>query len=231
MPLSTKVIRVPVKLVDGQWEVVYGGPVRVADGAVGELHLDRTCFSDPDFLKALTGKRMVEVLPAGSELRVALSIRQQVGELARHIVSEPMRYPTGSISESSRFVSVTLGEATQPQRARGLTSGGLRLRLEGMEPRAMESGTVRLPAAEGVLPHTAVSLNHAFTLLSRVFEPWRKAHTASVYERVFYRESNDTWYPLKTLRNRTTGEAERTVIAGLWARIEQALGDALQPRR
>jgi hypothetical protein len=100
-----------------------------------------------------------------------------------------------------------------------------------MEPRSIESGSVQLPDVEEALPPTADSLNHAFTLLSRVFEPWRKAHTGSIYERVFYRESNDTWYPLKFLRDRTMVEAERAVIAGLWARIEQALGDALKRRR
>jgi hypothetical protein len=46
MPLSTKVIRVPVKLVDGGWELLYGGPVKVKEGAVGELHLDHMYFTD-----------------------------------------------------------------------------------------------------------------------------------------------------------------------------------------
>lgn len=42
MPLSTKVIRVPVKLVDGGWELLYGGAVKVKEGAIGKLHLDQT---------------------------------------------------------------------------------------------------------------------------------------------------------------------------------------------
>ena len=37
MPLGTNVIRVPVKLVDGQWELLYGGPVRMRERAIGEL--------------------------------------------------------------------------------------------------------------------------------------------------------------------------------------------------
>lgn len=44
MPLSTKVIRVPVKLVDGQWELLYGGPVKVREGSIGELQL----FTSPN---------------------------------------------------------------------------------------------------------------------------------------------------------------------------------------
>jgi hypothetical protein len=30
MPLGKNIIRVPVKLTDGQWELLYGGPVMVA---------------------------------------------------------------------------------------------------------------------------------------------------------------------------------------------------------
>lgn len=230
MALSTKLIRVPVKLVDGDWEVIYGGPVRVADGAVGELHLDREFFDDHAFLKALTTKHVVDVLPEGTELRIALTAKQVPSVLHRHMVSEPMSHLSGSVNDSTRFVSVTLDAPTRLQRRKGLMSGGLRLRLEGMEPRSMESGLVKLPDTDGLLPRTVESLNQAFTVLSRAFEPWRKAHTGSVYQRVFYQESNGKWYPLQTLRNRTMVEAEREVIAGLWSRIAKTLGDALDSR-
>jgi hypothetical protein len=43
--------------------------------------------------------------------------------------------------------------------------GGLFLMLEGMEPRAIESGMVNLPPAPGLEP--ADSLNYAFTPLVR----------------------------------------------------------------
>jgi hypothetical protein len=70
-------------------------------------------------------------------------------------------------------------------------------------------------------------LNHAFTKLSELFEPWRKAHTGSIYERVFYLESNDRWYPLKDLRNRAVDDAERGLIKELWERVASELGIAL----
>lgn len=94
-----------------------------------------------------------------------------------------------------------------------------------MEPRAIESGMVNLPDAPGL--ESVDSLNYAFTRLSEIFEPWRKAHTGSIYERVFYRDCNDHWYPLKDLRDRALASAERKLIAELWANVAEQLGSAL----
>jgi hypothetical protein len=60
-----------------------------------------------------------------------------------------------------------------------------------------------------------------------VFEPWRKAHTGSIYERVFYLERDQHWYPLKDLRDRALATAERTLIKDLWAAVADQLGTPL----
>jgi hypothetical protein len=228
MPLSEKIIRVPVKLVDGQWELLYGGPVRVKEGALGDLHVDRMFFTDKKFLKALTEKRTVPVLPQGAELRVALTIRpglpQHLQALLLPIDKTPHDHTT-RLSVDARFVSIHLGGPTQAQRKKGATEGGLALWLEGMEPRYIESGVVNLQKATGLDP--VESLNHAFTRLSEVFEPWRKSHTGSIYERMFYSESNNRWYPLRDLRDRALVVAERKVMKQLWERVAAELGMAL----
>jgi hypothetical protein len=83
---------------------------------------------------------------------------------------------------------------------------------------------VNLPAVPGLEP--VDSLNYAFTRLSEVFEPWRKAHTGSIYERIFYLERDEHWYPLKDLRDRALASAERTLIKDLWAAVAEQLGMA-----
>ena len=228
MPISNKVIQVPVRLVDGHWELLYGGPVKVREGSVGELHLDKNCFDNAKFLKALTEKRVVAVLPASTELRVALTVRPGLPEplwaqLLAH--DETPHDPTGRLSNETRFVRIWLTGPTEAQKRRGEKEGGLKLWLEGMEPRGIESGTVALPEATGLNP--VDSLNHAFTRLSELFEPWRKAHTGSIYERVFYLESNGRWYPLKDLRDRALVAAERGLIKQLWDRVTAELGTDL----
>lgn len=227
MAASSRKIRVPVKLVNGQWELLYGGPVRVADGAFGELHLDRSAFDDKDFLKALTQKRRVEVLPEGIELRVALSIHTPLPGFEHCLISQrdTPYVDFAKVGGTYYFVPVWLASPSEMQRRRGVTSGALTLVLEGMEPRAIESGQVRLPDIPSLGP--ADSLNHAFTLLSEVFEPWRQAHTGNIYERIFYKETDGLWYPLDALRDKQLAEAEREVISALWKRVTQALGTAL----
>lgn len=228
MPLSTKVIRVPIKLVDDGWELLYGGAVKVKEGAVGELHLDQMYFTDKKFLKALTTKRQVAVLTAGTELRVALTVKQGLdATLWPHLLlrdATPHRH-TAKISVDTRFISIHLGGPTVAQQKKKVEHGGLFLLLEGMEPRAIESGMVNLPAVAGLEP--VDSLNYAFTRLSEVFEPWRKAHTGSIYERIFYLERDQHWYPLKDLRDRALASAERTLIKDLWDTVAEQLGTAL----
>jgi hypothetical protein len=232
MPLSSKTIRVPVKLVDGRWELLYGGAVKVKEGAVGELHLDQMYFTDKKFLKALTTKRQVAVLTAGTELRVALTVKPDLdATLWPHLLARdatPHRHTT-KLSVATRFVSIHLAGPTAAQQKKAkekeVVLGGLFLTLEGMEPRAIESGMVNLPAVPGLEP--VDSLNYAFTRLSEVFEPWRKAHTGSIYERIFYLERDEHWYPLKDLRDRALASAERTLIKDLWAAVAEQLGTAL----
>ncbi|WBY02792.1 hypothetical protein PE066_04430 [Ramlibacter tataouinensis] len=226
MPLSTKIIRVPVKLVDGHWELLYGGAVKVKDGALGDLHLDRSAFSDRHFLKALTEKRAVRVLPQGTELRVALTVKSGLPDrlLAELLPHDATRHShTVRLAAESKFVSVRLGGPTAQQIRKEQSEGGLTLCLEGMEARYLESSLVNLPG--GLMP--VDSLNHAFTRLSELFEPWRKSHTGNVYERFFYKEENGIWYPLDDLRCRELVSAERQIIQRLWDDVARQLGAAL----
>lgn len=177
MPLSTRVIRVPVKLVDGQWELLHGGPVKVREGSIGELRQEKASFDGAKFLEALTEKRCVRILPAGIQLQVALSVKPELPQHRRTCLMQSdasTHERTGQLSMDTQFVPVSLGGPTERQKRQVEAEGGLKRWLEGMEPRSIESGTVELPKATG-LP-AVDSLNHAFTKLSELFEPWRKAH-------------------------------------------------------
>lgn len=224
MPLSKKIIRVPVALVEGRWEFLYGGAVKVKEGACGELHLDKSYFTDSEFLKTLTEKRLVAVLEAGTELRVALTVKPGLNQALLSFLLPRVRAPHAymtKISVDTRFVSIRLGGPTEAQKKKEIEKGGLFLMLEGMEPRAIESGMVELPDVAGLEP--VDSLNYAFTRLSELFEPWRKAHTGSIYERIFYLDNDKLWYPLKDLRDRELVKAEDRMIKQLWANVAEQL--------
>ena len=85
---------------------------------------------------------------------------------------------------------------------------------QGVEAVGLASTTVRLPKEISADP--VVSLNHAYTKLSEVFEPWRISHTGNIYTRVLYRERNDVRYPLDLLRNSALDKQELEIARGLW---------------
>lgn len=227
MAIRTKTVRVPVQWVNGHWELIYGGGVPVMEGACGELILDQSTIADPQFLNAVTRKTVIKILAEGTELRVALTIREPLpAGLAQFLLPRDAtkHSHTAGISRQSRFVSIWLSGPSATQQRKGKTKGGLWLSLEGPEPRELESGVVQLPKIGSV--ERADSLNHAFTLLSERFEPWRQAHTGSIYQRVLYKEG-ERWYPLNDLRDRTVARVERTLIADLRPRIKNELGPML----
>jgi hypothetical protein len=103
-----------------------------------------------------------------------------------------------------------------------IESGGLWLKLKGLERSELQGSTVQMPA--GFVPTVAISLNHAFTMLSKAYEKHRISNTGNVYSRVFYQDRNKHWYPLDDLRTGVQAEGERKLLNELWAQVEQTLG-------
>ncbi|MCL7744257.1 hypothetical protein LV476_04735 [Guyparkeria hydrothermalis] len=220
-------VRVPVKLVDGRWEFFYGGKVPVSDGATGEIVVDKRHLNDDDFLARLKKKSSHKIMDQGTRLMVALNIKTdpRIGkELSKHLKTIPSglisidkRFTRFGVQPHTRFIEITVGAKT-PNRQRSRTEeGGIWLEFEGMEPQGVSVSSLILP--EGVIDQRIDSLNHAFTVLSETYEPWRQSHTGSVYERIFYEEENGIWNPLNVLRNATIASEEQNMIRKRWKDI------------
>jgi len=221
-------IRIPVRYIDGHWELAYGGAIKVRNGCGAELVIARTNINDAALLKALTEKHWVRILDEGTELRLALTIRTKLDSSLSNLLAKDTQVrpeSRGKLSAETRFVPVRLGPPTTTQMKRKEAKGGLWLALEGVGPRALESSQVFLPHALDLEP--AISVNHAFTKLSEKFEPWRLSHTGSIYERVFYKEGDGFWYPLDDLREKEMVVAERKIIHTLWNEVERYLRNPL----
>lgn len=85
----------------------------------------------------------------------------------------------------------------------------------------LQASTVLMP--EG-FKEPAISLNHAFTMLSELYEGHRISHTGNVYTRVFYCEGNGNWFPLNDLLRGVLVTAERNLLKSAWDEVEKALG-------
>ena len=194
-------------------------PVR--EGTLGELTLDARDITNEKFKQRVMQEVTVKILDEGTELLVALTDHDTNGRLLGFPEKMPINVPWGT----TRFAKVRLG----PQRPKKgqlsldteIDRGGLWLKVKGLERCELKASTVLMP--EG-FEEPAVSLNHAFTLLSERYEKHRLSHTGNVYSRVFYCEGNGHWFPLDDLRRGVLVTAERNLLKSAWDEVEQALG-------
>lgn len=223
-------IRIPVKLVDGQWEFFYGGGLPIRNGSVGDLVLDKGAVEDKDFLARLKQKLEYKILNVGTKLRVSLTIKpdSSLGEnLTKHLISMNANELGDNFFHTSRspdtqFVKISIGEPTSRQKElRPSETGGVWLQLEGTQPKGITTSRVSVP--DDVTKEPLESLNHAFTRLSEKYEPWRKSHTGNIYDRILYKEENGRWYPLNVLRNATMATDEHKFISQMWKELSKKL--------
>lgn len=219
-------VTLPVKRVGDRWEFFYGGDVPVKEGTLGDLTVETDQITDERFRQRVTRELTVKILDEGTPLLVALSDRSTNGAQAGHW---PERYPTAVPEGTSRFERVTLGPpkpklvpaSAVPKPGTAPERGGLFLKLRGLERFELQCSTVRMPEP---FKEPASSLNHAFTLLSQMYERHRISNTGNVYMRVFYQDRDGQWYPIGDLRNGVQAIGERKLLGELWAGIEQQLG-------
>ena len=222
----TEKVTLPIKRVLGSWEFLYGGDIPVKDGAIGELTLSTQDITDDKFKQRVTQEVVVRILKEGTELCVALSDRSENSR--RHLGRWPEKYPVALPPGTTRIERVKLGPVKKKKSDKQLDlkevdgKGGLWLKVKGLERCELQGSTVLMPA--GFAEAAAISLNHAFTLLSERYETHRLSHTGNVYERFFYEESDGCWYPLDDLRQGVLVTAERKLMTSAWEELERVLG-------
>lgn len=226
-PLWSEKVTVPVKRVGDTWEFFYGGDVPVKEGTLGVLTFSLERISDETFRERVTTEKTFKVLDEGTPLLVALSDRSKQGG---QIGPWPKPYPLAVPPGTTRWETVVIGpprekpaKRPEPGQQELLPErGGLWLKLKGLEKCELLTSTVLMP--KGFQEPTAISLNHALTLLSREYEKHRISNTGNVYTRVFYQDRDKCWYPLDDLRRGVQAKAERTLLNKIWADIEKTLG-------
>ena len=218
-------ITLPVKRVGDRWEFLYGGDIPVVDGARADLTISIQQINDAQFLARVNQEVRVKVLNQGARLLIALTDKNEGQWVGKNWKGPlPVRLPPGT----TRLEEVFLGEKKEPKSADfgeevdADQQGGLWLRIRGLNKSELASSTIVLP--DGVQEGNAISLNHAFTILSKKYETHRLSNTGNVYTQVFYQEKNGRWYPLSDLRSGVMDDVERSLIRDAWLEVEQKLG-------
>lgn len=222
---SDRLLRIPVRYIEGQWECGYGGLVPVSDHTEGELLVETKSISDKGFLARMREKGNIKVLDQGAKLFACLATKDQVRlspnlketlipwdemlpQIDTHLIGN---WSSGGIS----LVEISIGDPTDQQSRKFETKdGGLWLLTEGPKAVGLQSSRICLPRAVSEEP--VDSLNHAFTKLSEAYEPWRISHTGNVYQRLLYQEKDGKWHPLDLLRNAALAKKEQEIAHNLW---------------
>lgn len=224
-PSWTEKVTVPVKRVGERWEFFYGGDVPVKEGTLGELTINADRITDDRFQKRMLKETKVKILEEGATIFIALS--DPSPDWARTVRHNPPVDHSDVPAGTTRFEPVTIGPPRRPSKMQqeltfDLRQGGLWLSLKGLEKSELECSTIVMP--EGFADRTAVSLNHALTLLSKAYETHRISNTGNVYTRCFYQEYNGRWYPLANLRRGVQASSEKALIGEVWQQVETVLG-------
>lgn len=223
---SAKYITLPVKLVNGQWELAYGGGTGIREGAFAELRTALSNIEDEAIKTRLTQTVVVPVLPMGTPLLVGVSEPGKSGVAAYKNV--PI---DGAPAGCSRFEQIIIGGPSRETELIDTEAGGLWIRQRGVDKTELVCSRIVMPA--GFDPKEATSLNHACTLLSEKFETHRISHTRNVYQYVFYLDearhwrpgdSRMAWQPLENLRRGVIADVESNIVSTAWQQLEKELG-------
>lgn len=238
LSLPKSPIRIPVKLVNGQWEFFYGGALPIQDGAIADLVIEKSDIKDDlvgkVFSDYLTRKSEYKILEEDTSLLIALTIdkNSQWNESSKDFFKVMpnqlgLDYYDTTRSPQTKFVKVTIGKPTSRQLGKHplLNEGGLWLCLQGTQPKGVITSSILAPTLGG--NQQCDSLNHAFTRLSEKYEPWRKSHTGNIYDRVLYQDKNGEWNPLSVLRNAAIAKDELKLIHDKWVEVSQKIGLSL----
>ncbi|MBC8752821.1 MULTISPECIES: hypothetical protein [Paraburkholderia] len=159
-------IRIPVKLVEGRWEFLYGGEVPLRDGTVGELLISKSAISDKQFFDSLQQRTEHKILEPGTSLLVALTILPSLrldADLLDCLVSPnkvalSLEYFDVMRSPHTAFVEVKVGGPTLLQERKAVyEKGGVWLAVQGMQPK----GIVLLSNLEWVVAGSSAGVSPA----------------------------------------------------------------------
>jgi hypothetical protein len=174
-----KTVSIPIRIVDGQVAYLYGGKLpKLHEGSIGDLRVPASAVLEANVLERLQKESTVEVLHANANVLLGMRTGGIPDKLRQSIVYPNKLFPPINCN----FIEVQLKET-------------LYLRLRGSKQATLEPCRCFIPA----LNREARSLNHAYTLISEVFEPDRLSHTGNIFQRGYYSEG-EQWRPLDSLR-------------------------------
>jgi hypothetical protein len=177
---------------------------------MGHLTIPVRAMVDEELARYLTLEREVPLLPPGSAVMFDVNPDAVPGKLRAYLCEAPG--PTWH--NQRRFVQVTLGEP-------------LGLLLRGAKRAKLQDCSC---VVEAVGEH-AVSLSHAYAVVTRHFQPLRRSFGGNVFLHGHYLEG-ECWLPCDDLRQRHEARLGRIIaFVAIWGAVTELShpGDLWQP--
>lgn len=222
---NDKKIKIPFKKVGDRLEFLFGGDIPIEDGCVGHLIVPIDEVIDQAFKNNLLIESSVQVLPAGSLILIGMT-NKSMAYKENPIYPVDYYYLTSGITYFEPVVLETpvieAYRSNLKNESSAKNEGGLWLNLKGLDDCEIKSGPVKMLNHPEM--NNAISLNHAYTLLSEKIESHRISHTGNIYKRCYYKEKNGKWYPLKLLRDNMKIDNEVSIIDASWNHFQNNIG-------
>lgn len=184
--VGEKTVRIWVRVKEDGLVTFDRKPIpKIKAGTIGDLIVPAASILDAAERAALEAESVVRLLRGGTSVFVSLSPeRVEVDRRCELLKPSDLGISPGMAGTGYCFAEVTLREE-------------LKLRVRGNKEPCLEPCKCFIR----VLGKEAVSLNHAFTLLSTGFETKRLSHSGNAFSRVYcFSEDHKSWYPLNELR-------------------------------
>lgn len=183
-----KTVKIPVRIVGGEVKYYYGDNLpRIDDGAIGDLILPMGYVPDKNYLSVSNHEEKIEIIPRGNVIMV--EVKREYRDV--------------------RTVNINTGTQANIACVRVILMGPLCLLFRGTKKSKLLPVECEIPR----LHKEAKSLNSAYTIISREFEPNRLSHTGNVFKKCYYYESeHDRWFQLEMLRESVEANFEEKLL-------------------
>jgi hypothetical protein len=181
-----KTLRIGVRFHGTGFVLLDGRPLpKLAEDSLAELVLSPEQIVDEGARAMFTAERMVPFLEVGASVMIGVSRNMLEGSSSKGMVDpRDLR-----IVSKYLFVPVKL-------------EGSLFLRIRGDQEARLSDCDCSLAAVEA----PAVSLNHAFTIISETYETLRRSHSGNVFDRAYALDKDGKWRSLDDLRTAALAE-------------------------
>lgn len=175
------------------------------DGALAELTItDENLRLSKEQARKMKALKRIQVFEEDTELMVTMKRTASIEKLAKEYAEEVeigkhAFFNQRFVPSSYIFIKIILSKSERQEIAgiNCIKAGGW-FKFERNTIGSFVCGKIVLPKSLNL--KQPKSLNHAYTLLSEVFEASRLSHTGNIYKSVFYKESDGLWYQLDNIR-------------------------------